>query len=134
VIIPELRRNSRQFIYKAQDLDLQSIIDRCVTAIYNLSGLGSKLLSQILFNTGAEEIVKGSYKTSAGLLIMDETDKLLSESELREYFSNPDIKLIILVSHNVNRPGSVGKDKYFDAIYNYRVSGSGVIRKVELIK
>lgn len=132
IIIPDLRQNNIFFSFKGQDSHIQNIIDRSLKAIFSLSQSGKKLFSQILFNAPAPTIFKEIEIPEVDVIILDETDKLLTDAEMLEIFNNPAYKLLILVSHNLDNPLLQNCLSLFHDKYHLNIEGQSTIRNARL--
>ena len=133
-IIPQLRKQKKLFLFKGQDSNIQQIIDRCLHAILNLSLSGKYLLSQIFFNSPARDITAINRTPSYDIILMDETDKLLTSPQINEYLQNPDYRLIILISHNLDNLDLNNNSSFFEQVFELKISGQDAVRTASLIK
>ena len=132
IIIPDLRQNNIIFSFKGQDSHIQNIIDRSLKAIFSLSQSGTKLFSQILFNAPAPITSSEVALPAVDVILMDETDKLLSNEELLDVFNDPSCKMLILVSHNLDKPLLQNCISNFKQQFRLHIEGQSNIRKARL--
>ena len=132
IIIPDLRQNNIIFSFKGQDSHIQNIIDRSLKAIFSLSQSGTKLFSQILFNAPAPPTSSEVALPAVDVILMDETDKLLSDEELLDVFNDPSCKMLILVSHNLDKPLLQNCISNFKQQFRLHIEGQSNIRKARL--
>ncbi|MCF7911074.1 MAG: hypothetical protein K9M99_00975 [Candidatus Cloacimonetes bacterium] len=134
VIIPHLKQNNILFLFKGQDNHIQSIIDRSLEAIFSISHSGKNLISQVFFNAPAKHPAKKITTPTAEVLLMDETDKLLSSSEFDDIIKNPDYKLLILISHNLDNPEFQQHFNLFPRKYSLTIAGQSAVRTASFTK
>ncbi len=134
IIIPQLRKQKSLFLFKGQDTYIQQIIDRCIKAIFNISLSKKKLLPQILFNSPAQNIPQIKEVPSCDIILMDETDKLLSSFQISEFLQNPDLKLIILISHNLDKLDLEQNSSLFEQVFELNITGQDAVRTAKLVK
>ncbi|MDP8220751.1 MAG: hypothetical protein P9X26_05365 [Candidatus Stygibacter frigidus] len=134
IIIPQLKQNKIFFSFKGQDNHIQNIIDRSLEAIFSISHSGKELISQILFNTPVPPVIKKIQLPAVDVILMDETDKLLSDEDLLAIFNNPAYKLLILVSHNSDNPLLQNWLSQYRQKYHLIIEGQSNIRSARLAK
>jgi hypothetical protein len=134
VIIPHLKQNKILFLFKGQDNHIQSIIDRSLEAIFSISHIGKDLITQILFNSQSSLSPRKISTPRADVLLMDETDKLLSSQDFYDIINNPDYKLLILISHNLDNPEFIQHFSIFPKKYTLSLQGQSAVRTASFAK
>ncbi|MDP8210850.1 MAG: ATP-binding protein [Candidatus Stygibacter australis] len=132
IIIPDLKQNKIFFSFKGQDSHIQNLIDRSLKAIFSLSQSGKKLFSQILFNAPISTVTREIEIPAVDVILMDETDKLLSDEDMRVIFNDPAYQLLILVSHNLDNPFLQNSLSNFKQQFRLHIEGQSNIRKARL--
>lgn len=131
VLIPALQKNRIIFDFKAQDAHLQNISSCCLETVYNLTR--RNLLKEILFNSDIQKITTKKMPLPQ-VVILDETDKNLSADEFNSIISNPQYKLVIIISHLIDLNTQNSIIDSFEHFCQLQISGSGNQRKVLQIK
>ena len=134
IIIPHLKQNKIFFSFKGQDNHIQNIIDRSLEAIFSISHSGKELISQILLNSPVPPVTKKIHIPAIEVILMDETDKLLSDEEMLDIFNESTYKLLILVSHNIDDPLLQNCLSIFQHRYNLIIEGQSNIRYARFSK
>ena len=134
IIIPHLKQNKILFLFKGQDNHIQSIINRSLEAIFSISHLGKDLISQILFNSQSSLAPRKISTPTTEILLMDETDKLLSSQEFEDIINKPDYKLLILISHNLDNPEFKQHISSFPQKYTLSLQGQSAVRTASFSK
>lgn len=101
IILPALKQNQAIYQFHSQDHNLQDITTSSLETIYDL--IGRNLVRQILFNQQPTSKAKPKSLPSASILILDEADKLYSQPEFLELISMQQYKLVIMISHQLEK-------------------------------
>lgn len=110
VIIPLLHKNNCIFKYMSQNIELQRLVNRSLEAIVSVASSNRRI--RFAKKLGA---FSDQYNVPA-ILLMDETDKMLTNEELQEIAENEDIKLVLLVTHSPARLEKIDFLKNFDEV------------------
>jgi ABC-type sugar transport system ATPase subunit len=134
IIIPALTKNQILFRFFAQDDHLQQITSRCLETIFQLSQSGRKLLSQIFFNTEPTDDLKAVKLPETPVILLDESDKLLTDQQIADLLQNNQYQLVIMISHHLDSIERQKNSLAFDQIMMLNFFDNARQRIVELSK
>jgi len=132
VIIPYLSKEEMHYQLKGQDINIQQITDQAINSIASLFAPWKEMLKMIVLNEELEVKRKVIKQPEASILLMDESDKLMTEEELINHLRNPQYRLIIMISHQFAREDIEKIKADFGSIYNLVIEGIGKDREVRI--